>query len=72
MANKIYAVVCFGTPTTRVPSYIRSLEKAKRVADLARGTGTCTVARVMECDTLELAKTADISRTRDGERTIYG
>ena len=67
--GKYYAVVCFGTPAFKfkVARSYRTLNRAKRAAELARGTGSCTVARVMECDTLELAKTADISRTRDGE-----
>ena len=70
-ATKYYAVVCFGSPAVRVPSVCRTLEAAKRAAAKARGTGTCTTARVIECDTLALARTADIGRTRAGERTVH-
>lgn len=70
--GKIYAVVCFGSPAVKVPAYTRSLSRAKKLADAARGSGTCTTARVLECDTVALAKSADISRVRAGERTVYG
>lgn len=65
-----YAIVYFGRPAV-----IRR-ERATRaaaisVAKLAKGTGTCTVARVYECDTVALARTADISEVRHGERVIF-
>ncbi len=67
----VYAVVCFGSPAVKVPAFTRSLERAKRIASAAKGTGTCNAARVLECDTVTLAKSADISRIRSGERTIF-
>ncbi len=66
-----YAIVTFGSPSARRPAYVLNLEKAKAHADAAKGTGTCTAARVIECPSRVLALTADISRMRPGERTVY-
>ncbi len=68
---KHYKVVTFGCPRTRRALYRQTEAAARRDADAAKGTGTCTDARVYECDTLDLAKTADISELRRGERIVY-
>lgn len=68
---KFYKVVTFGTSSTWYPAYRRSLRLAMRDANAAKGSGTCTNARVYECDTLTLARTADISEVRDGENVVY-
>ena len=65
-----YAIVYFGRPSRLIRS--TATERAAiSFAQHARGTGTCTVARVYACDTVALAKTADISTVRDGERIIF-
>jgi hypothetical protein len=68
---KYYAVVTFGRPARKQQNYRVSADAAKQDASEFVGTGTCTAARVYECDTKTLALTADISRVRDGERVIY-
>ena len=65
-----YAIVYFGCPSViRRGSATR--DAAISVAKLAKGTGTCTAARVYECETLSLARSADISIVRPGERVIF-
>lgn len=66
-----YAIVVFGAPSARRPGYVLNLDKAKAHADAAKGSGTCTAARVIECPTRVMAITADISRVRPGERVAY-
>lgn len=66
-----YAVVTFGSPRIEIASYYKSLYRAERVAQEAVGSGTCTSARVYACDTRQLAKTADISEVRPGERIVF-
>ena len=70
--SKFYTVVTFGSPRgVKIPSYTRKEDVAVRAANEAKGTGTCMNARVYECDTMSLAKTADISEVRAGERIVY-
>lgn len=65
-----YAIVYFGRPSRLIRS--TATERAAiSFAQHAKGTGTCTVARVYACGTVALAKTADISTVRDGERIIF-
>ena len=65
-----YAIVYFGRPSRLIRS--TATERAAiSFAQHAKGTGTCTVARVYACDTVALAKTSDISTVRDGERIIF-
>lgn len=65
-----YAIVYFGRPARMVRS--TATERAAiSFAQHAKGTGSCTTARVYACDTVALAKTADISIVRDGERIIF-
>ncbi len=67
-ATKFFAVVTFGTSPKQ--TVFTSLDRAKKVAENAVGNGSCTNARVYECDTRALAKTADISVVRFGERIV--
>lgn len=68
----VYAIVTFGAPKKRLPLYVRTLERAVALASAAVRTGTCEYARVIECDTIRRAKTADISTApRAGERVVY-
>ena len=70
--SKVYAVVTFGSPAPFARQrWTRDEATARKLADACKGTGTCTCARVLECDTLALARSADISQTRPGERTVY-
>lgn len=66
-----FVIVTFGCPNVRIPKFRTSQDKAQHDADQVRGTGTCSAARVYECDTLSLAKSADISTVRPGERIVY-
>ena len=63
-----YAVVTFGTSPKQ--TVFSSIERAKSAAQRAVGRGSCTTARVYECETRKLAKTADISKVRKGERIV--
>jgi hypothetical protein len=64
-----YAVVTFGAAPRR--TVFRRETDARRVAESALGRGSCTCARVYECDTLALARSADISEVRSGERVVF-
>lgn len=61
-------VQTFGSPAKRIPTFVRSANKALRLAREALGTGTCSHVRIYACDTVALAKSADISVVRSGER----
>lgn len=63
-----YAVVTFGTSPRQ--TVFTSLDRAKRAAQDAVGKGSCTTARVYECETRKLAETANISELRKGERIV--
>jgi len=65
-----YAVVTWGTPTTKLASYYRSEKQARVAATAARGTGTCTGARVHSCASRAQAKSAVLGVTREGESCI--
>lgn len=66
-----YAIVYFGSPSGRTVRLSAFLSVAKRMAVQAKGSGSCSAARVYECDTLALARTADISVIRNGERVVF-
>jgi hypothetical protein len=66
-----YSVVTFGSPTTHIGSFYRTAEAACRVADRAKGTGSCTTARVVGCSTRRAARDADISLTWCARQTVY-
>ena len=61
-----FSVVTFGSSPAR--KVFTSYDRARAAADRAIGKGSCTAARVYECDTRKLARTADISQVRKGER----
>lgn len=63
-----YAVVTFGTSPRQ--TVFTSVERAKKAAANAIGRGSCTDARVYECSSRKLAKTADISVLRKGESIV--
>ena len=63
-----YAVVTFGTSPRQ--TVFTSIERAKKAAANAIGRGSCTAARVYECESRKLAKTADISVVRKGEAIV--
>lgn len=67
----LYSIVTFGAPATRLPRFVRGIERAVELANAAAGTGSCDRARVYECDSVKLAKTADIGTIRAGERVVY-
>jgi hypothetical protein len=67
-AKKYYAICTFGTKPKK--TVFTTLAAAKEAASDCVGLGSCTTVRVYECDTRELAKTADISEIRDGERVV--
>ncbi len=69
--NKHYAVVTFGTPAVNIPKVFTSLELARAAALRAKGSGSCNNAHVLECDSRALARTADMSEVRSGERTVF-
>lgn len=71
MSKPYYTVVTFGSPAADYPRYRRSETAAIQDADAAMGSGTCTNARVYECDSLAIALSADISEVRSGERIVY-
>jgi len=66
-----YAVVTFGSPSVTLKPYYRSLRTARRDALCAKDSGSCSTARVYECETRKLAKTADASEVRRGERIVF-
>jgi predicted metal-binding protein len=63
-----YSIVTFGTAPAR--KVFSSIDRAKAAAAKAVGVGSCSTARVYECETRDLAKTADISRVRRGEKIV--
>lgn len=65
-----YSIVYFGRPNNLTRGS-NSKEKAIAIANEAKGSGTCTAARVYECETLCLARTSDISVVRQGERVVF-
>jgi hypothetical protein len=67
----IYTIVTHGQPAKRLPDFTPNLERAIEAASAALRTGTCTTARVYECSTVQLARTADISVVRVGERVVW-
>lgn len=66
-----YAVVTFGSPSTDMPAFRRSLSKATADARAAIGSGSCSAARVYACASARLARTADISEVRVGEQIVW-
>jgi len=66
-----YAVVTFGSPRADIPAFRRDLGKAIADARAAIGTGSCSAARVYACETVGLARTADISEVRPGEQIAW-
>ena len=66
-----YAVVTFGSPSIELPSFRRNLNRAIADARSAIGTGSCSAARVYACETVGLARTADISEVRQGEQIAW-
>ena len=69
--DKRYAVVTFGWASTRIASFYTSKRRACTAASKAKGSGTCTEARVHACTSAAQAKTAGIGCMRDGEEIIY-
>jgi len=65
-----YAIVYWGRPRRMIRTSATA-DGAISYAKSAIGTGICTLAKVYECETDSLAKTADISRVRAGERIIW-
>lgn len=65
-----YAIVYWGRPRRMIRTAVTA-DRAMFYAQSAIGTGSCTLAKVYECETDVLAKTADISRVRAGERIIW-
>lgn len=71
---KWYAIVTFGLPGAKI-RYARvtaNKDQAIASASCLKGTGSCTSVRVYECGTRKLARSADISEVRGGERIVYG
>jgi hypothetical protein len=80
--TKFYAVVTFGAgnwSAAEEAAKVRGKQRVARgvyanhsqavsVATHLVGTGSCNAAKVYECDTIEIAQSADISRLRKGER----
>ena len=74
MTTPIYTVVTFGSPRLTEDhafGWTRDFDKAVQKASAAKGSGTCTSARVYECSNVSMARTADISTVRDGERIAF-
>lgn len=66
-----YAVVTFGSPSIDRPLYRRNLRAAIEDARAAIGSGTCCAARVYACESIRLARSADISEIRSGEQVVW-
>ena len=61
-----YAITTFGpAPRKRV---FNDIDSAIRAAERLPNT---TTARIYECDSDKLARSADISRLREGERIVW-
>ena len=69
-ATKFYAIVTFGR-SPAAPIIYRSLDRAVSAAQSHWDTSSCSTVRVYECDTRELAKTADVSQVRTGEHIVW-
>ena len=67
---KFYKTVTFGLPDTPTPTR-KSIDAAIADATRAVGRRNCTMARVYECDTADIARTADIAVVRAGERIVW-
>ena len=65
MDYSFFAVVTFGTPTGRQSNITRDFDRACALADSFVGTGTCTNARVIRCESRRAAEAADISDTHN-------
>jgi len=70
--SKFYAVVTLGVPGRAYCccNPYTSEQAARRDGLAAKGTGTCQTVRIYECDSEALARSADISEVRHGERII--
>lgn len=66
-----YAITTFGCPSVSTSKITRDIDQAIRTANRAKGSGSCTAARVYECDSRKLAASVDISEIRQGERIVY-
>lgn len=69
---KTYTIVSFGSVgSTPVRGSYRSLASAQRTMRAIREAGDhAGTVRLYECDTPALARTADVSEVRDGERIV--
>ena len=47
-ARRFYAIIAEGEPAYKLPGLTYSFDRAKRLADEAKGSGSCTAAKVME------------------------
>jgi hypothetical protein len=71
--TEYYAVVTFGSPSQGLWKKLKSYANqrwAERVAAEILEDGRCQAIRIYECDTQELAESADISEVRPGERIV--
>ena len=80
----VYAVVTFGSPNWNsaesaakvtgkqklAKGVYANKQQALSVAHHCQKSGSCSLARVYACESIELAKTADISELRNGERLV--
>ena len=74
MTTPIYTVVTFGSPRLTEDhafGWTRDLDRAVEKAKAAKGSGTCMNAMVYECSSVSMARSADISTVRDGERIAF-
>lgn len=67
----MYSIVTFGRPSAYTPKTCADLDRAIAYARRAKGSGSCSDARVYECESRSLASSADIAEVRDGERVVW-
>ena len=66
-----YSVVTFGVPVSDFRRVTTSRGEAINNARKAKGSGSCTLARVYQCPNLKMAETADLGRLRRSEYCIF-
>lgn len=69
--KSFYAIVTFGNPASDFRRVTNSRGEAINNARKAKGSGSCTVARVYQCPNLKMAQTADLGRLRRSEYCIF-
>lgn len=70
-ATTYFGIATFGTPAVPVHQHYTDEDLARQHAREAKGTGSCSAAKVYASHNSLLASSCDISEVRPGERIIF-